>query len=148
MVLCTWPGSRARVREQTGRKGEGSVVKKLLKLAAPVLVLAAGVVIVQLLVAAKPEPEKKEEENRLVSLYVDEVQSETVTIAVRTQGEVRPKTEIDLVPQVSGRIVAMSDRFNEGAEVLPNTMLMKIDDADYQVAVVRAEARLDRKSVV
>jgi RND family efflux transporter MFP subunit len=117
-------------------------VKKLLRIAAPVLVLVAGIAIVQLLVAAKPEPEKKEEENRLVSLYVDEVQSETVTIAVRTQGEVRPKTEIDLVPQVSGRIVAMSDRFNEGAEFLPDAMLMKIDDADYQVAVVRAEARV------
>jgi len=117
-------------------------VKKLIGIAAPALVLLAGVVIVQVLVAAKPEPEKKEEETRLVSLYVDEVKAETVTVSVQTQGEVRPKTEIDLVPQVSGRIVAMSDAFNEGAEFLPDTLLLKIDDADYQVAVVRAEARV------
>jgi RND family efflux transporter MFP subunit len=107
-----------------------------------VLVLIAGIVIVQVLVAAKPEPEKKDEEARLVSLYVDEVKSESVTISVKTQGEVRPKTEIDLVPQVSGRIVAMSDSFNEGAEVLPDTLLLKIDDADYQVALVRTQARV------
>jgi RND family efflux transporter MFP subunit len=92
------------------------------------------------LVASKPEPEKNDEGLRPLSLYVDEVKSEVVTISVKTQGEVRPKTEIDLVPQVSGRIVAMSDTFNEGAEFLPDTLLMKIDDADYQVAAVRAEA--------
>jgi RND family efflux transporter MFP subunit len=106
----------------------------------PVLVLVAGIVIVQVLVAAKPDPEKNEDETRLISLYVDEVKSEIVTISVKTQGEVRPKTEIDLIPQVSGRIVAMSENFNEGAEFAPDSMLMKIDDADYQVAVVRAEA--------
>jgi RND family efflux transporter MFP subunit len=117
-------------------------VKKLLKLSAPLLVLIAGFLVVQGLVAAKPEPEKKDEEVRALSLYVDSVKSENVVVAVKTQGEVRPKTEIDLIPQVSGRIVAMSESFSEGAEVAPNTMLLKIDDADYQVAAVRAEARV------
>lgn len=117
-------------------------MKKLLKMIAPVLVLLAGFIIVQALVAAKPDPEKTDDEARPISLYVDEVKSEVVTISIRTQGEVRPKTEIDLVPQVSGRIVAMSDHFNEGAEFLPDSMLIKIDDADYQLAAVRAEARV------
>jgi RND family efflux transporter MFP subunit len=117
-------------------------VKKLLRLVAPLLVLVAGFVIVQVLVAAKPEPEKKAEETRPVSLYFDEVQSEVVTISVRTQGEVRPKIEIDLVPQVSGRIVALSESFNEGAEFVPDSMLLKIDDSDYRLAAIHAEARV------
>ena len=115
-------------------------MKKLLKISAPVLVMVVGILVVQGLVAAKPEPEKKDEAVRALSLYVDSVKSEEVTIAVRTQGEVRPKTAIDLIPQVSGRIVAMSDSFSEGGEFAPNSMLLKIDDADYQVAVIRAEA--------
>lgn len=115
-------------------------MKKFFRLSAPVLVLLAGFFVVQALVAAKPEPEQNEEEARRVSIYVDEVTSEVVTVSVVTQGEVRPKTEIEIVPQVSGRIVAMSDTFNEGAEFLPNGMLMKIDDTDYRLAVVRAEA--------
>ena len=45
-------------------------MKKFFKTALPVMVLIAGVGIVQVLVAAKPEPEKKEETQRLVSLYV------------------------------------------------------------------------------
>ena len=117
-------------------------MNKILKISAPVLVLVAGAVLVQAMVATKPEPEKNDEELRPVSLYVDEVKSEIVIVSVKTQGEVRPKIEIDLVPQVSGRIVAMSDTFNEGAEFLPDTVLLKIDAADYQVAAIRAEARV------
>jgi RND family efflux transporter MFP subunit len=121
---------------------ERIAVKKFFRIAAPVLVLAAGILVMQGLIAAKPEPEKNEDEVRAVSLYVDSVTSEDVKVAIRTQGEVRPKTEIELIPQVSGRIVAMSDNFNEGAQFAPNSMLLKIDDADYRVAVVQAEARV------
>jgi RND family efflux transporter MFP subunit len=117
-------------------------VKKILRFLAPALVLVAGVAIVQVLIAAKPEPEKKDEEARPISLYVDEVKTEQVTITVKTQGEVRPKTEIDLIPQVSGRIVAMSESFNEGAEFSPDSLLMKIDDTEYKLAVIRAEAHV------
>lgn len=120
----------------------GNTVKKLLRNSAPVLVILAGILIVQGLIAAKPEPEKKEDEVRSVSLYVDEVVSEAVIVSVKTQGEVRPKTEIELIPQVSGRIVALSDSFSEGAEVLPETMLVKIEDTEYRLAVVHAEARV------
>lgn len=115
-------------------------MKKFIKISAPVLVLLAGFVLVKVLADIRPEPEKKEEAQRLVSLYVDEVTSESVTVNVETQGEVRPKTEIDLIPQVSGRIVAMSDNFNEGAEFMPGDMLLRIDDTDYRLALVRAEA--------
>jgi len=117
-------------------------MKKLLRFSAPVLVLLVGFIIVQALIAAKPEPEKDDDTQRPVSLYVDEVKAEMVTISVKSQGEVRPKTEIDLVPQVSGRIVLLSDTFNEGAEFLPGSMLLKIDDTDYRLAVIRAEARV------
>ncbi len=115
-------------------------MKKLLQIIAPILVLAFSIGVVQALNAAKPAPEKKEESQRMISLFVDEVKSDMVTLSVQTQGEVRPKIEIDLVPQVSGRIVAISGAFAEGAEFGPGTVLIKIDDTDYQLAVIRAEA--------
>lgn len=122
-------------------------MKKLLKILSPILVLVVSIGVVQALSAAKPAPEKKEESQRLVSLYVDEVKSDTVTISVQTQGDVRPKTEIDLVPQVSGRIVGMSESFAEGAEFSPGETLIKIDDTNYKLAVIRAEARVSEARV-
>ena len=122
-------------------------MKKLLKIISPILVLAVSIGIVQALGAAKPEPEKKEEAQRLMSLYVDEVTSDTVTISVQTQGEVRPKNEIELIPQVSGRIVSVSESFAEGAEFEPGETLIKIDDTNYKLAVVRAQARVAEAEV-
>lgn len=122
-------------------------MKKFLKIISPILVLIVSIGIVQALGAAKPEPEKKEEAQRLISLYVDEVKSDTVTISVQTQGEVRPKTEIDLIPQVSGRIVGISESFAEGAEFGPGETLIKIDDTNYKLAVVRAQARVAEAEV-
>ena len=122
-------------------------MKKLLKIISPILILVVSIGIVQALGAAKPEPEKKEEAQRLVSLYVDEVTSDTVTISVQTQGEVRPKTEIDLIPQVSGRIIGISGSFAEGAEFVPGETLIKIDDTNYKLAVVRAQARVAEAEV-
>jgi RND family efflux transporter MFP subunit len=122
-------------------------VKKLLRIIAPVIVLVVSIGVVGALSAAKPAPEKKEESQRLISLYVDEVKSDEVIISVQTQGEVRPKTEIDLIPQVSGRIVGISESFAEGAEFNPGETLIKIDDTNYKLAVIRAEARVAEAKV-
>ncbi len=125
-----------------------TVVKKLLKVSAPIAVLLAGILIVKGLAAARPEPEKTEDETRLVSLYVDEARAEFVQVKVETQGEVRPKTEIDLIPQVSGRIVEMSENFNDGASFRAGDLLLKIDDTDYRLALARAEASVAPGSVM
>jgi len=117
-------------------------VRNIIKFAAPVVVLAAGIGSFVALGAAKEAPEKTDEAPRPVSLYVDEVRAEQVTLSVKTQGEVRPRTEIDLIPQVSGRIVSLSDAFAEGASFGPNQTLIQIDDSDYRLAVISAEARV------
>lgn len=117
-------------------------MNKFLKIVAPVMVIAVSIGVVTALSAAKPAPEKKEESQRLISLYVDEVKLETVTISVHAQGEVRPKTAIDLVPQVSGRIVGISESFAEGAEFDAGETLIKIDDTNYKLAVIRAQAQV------
>lgn len=117
-------------------------MRKIIKFAAPALVLAAGVGSFVALGAAKEAPEKSEEAPREISLYVEDVRAEEVTLSVRTQGEVRPKTEIDLVPQVSGRIVSISEKFAEGAGFAPGETLIQIDDSNYKLAVTSAEARV------
>jgi len=122
-------------------------MRKVLKFIAPVLVIAAGFGLVQAMNAAKPEPEKKEEPQRLLSLFFDGVEQTQVTLSVQSQGEVQARTQIDLVPQVSGQIVSISPQFAEGAKFGPKTALIKIDDTDYRLAVTQAEARVAEAEV-
>ena len=122
-------------------------MRKILKFVAPVLVLAAGVGSVMALSAAKDSPEKKEEAPRVLSLHVEKARAEKVRLSVRTQGEVSAKTDINLIPQVSGRIISVSENFAEGGAFAPGTTLIKIDDADYKLAAIRAEARVAETAV-
>lgn len=122
-------------------------MRKILKVAMPLVVVAAGVGSVMVLASAKQAPEKTVEEPRPVSLHVDKVRSERVTVSVGTQGEVRAKTNISLVPQVGGRIVKVSDTFAEGGKFGPGETLIQIDDANYLLAVTSAEARVAEAAV-
>ena len=118
-------------------------MKKILKkVLPPIAVLAGSVFLLNAMVAAKPTPEKKPQEQRLLSLFVDEVQAETVNLSVTTQGEVKPQTEIDLTSLVSGQVLSISPEFLEGSKFSSGTSLIKIDDRDYKVAVMRAKAQV------
>ncbi|MCX7545620.1 efflux RND transporter periplasmic adaptor subunit [Marinicella gelatinilytica] len=122
-------------------------MNKLTKIMLPIGVLVVSYVGLKLMVAGKPEPEKKESTERTVSLYVTQAQQIKRTIDVETQGEVRPKNEIPLTSRVSGHVISISEDFDEGAAIDADTVLVKIDDTDYKVAVIRAEARVAEAQV-
>ena len=117
-------------------------MNKYIKMAAPALVLVAAVGTVLVLSAAKAEPEKKIDPPRTISMKVENVVERDVMLAVEAQGEVSARTEIDLIPQVSGRIIAVSPSFADGGRFKAGETLIQIDDSDYKLAVIRAEARV------
>jgi len=106
----------------------------------PILVvLGAGVLIAGLLATG---PEVEEEENEFPPLVV-EVSEASLDEQLRSsmfQGEVRAKTNIELVTQVTGKVMSVSDKFIEGGQFAANEPILQIDDADYRVALKSAEA--------
>lgn len=113
---------------------------KLLKFSGPVLVIGLGIVGVMLLSATAPEPQTDEAPPRPVTVYTHLAERRDTVLEVQTQGEVRARTAIDLVAQVSGRVIAVSPEYIEGGRFGPDTVLLKIDDSDYQLALREAEA--------
>lgn len=115
---------------------------KLVRVLAPVAVLAASVGIFMLLQATRPQPEQNDEPPRPTSVYTAIASVSSAALDVHTQGEVRSRTEIDLIAQVAGRIAAVSPEFVEGGRVEPGVALLQIEDTDYRLALSQAEARL------
>jgi RND family efflux transporter MFP subunit len=109
---------------------------------APLAVIGVTIAIVIGLSATAPKPEQAEDEARPIAVFTAQARQETVRLATATQGEVRPRTEIDLVPQVSGRIVEVSPGFVDGGTFEAGDLLIKIEEEDYSLAVTRAEARV------
>ncbi len=119
----------------------------LVKVFIPVGILAAGLGVYGLLHAMKPEPEKKDEPPRALSVFVQPVTSSDIPLKVTTQGEVRARTEVDIIAQVAGRVVEVSPEFVEGGVVEPGVPLIVIEPTDYQFAVHQAEARVAEAEV-
>lgn len=113
---------------------------KLLKFSGPLLVIALGIGAVMLLSSTAPEPETDEAPPRPVTVYTHLAERSDATLNVQTQGEVRARTMINLTAQVSGRVVSVSPEYLEGGSFNPDTVLLKIDDSDYRLALREAEA--------
>ncbi|NND00447.1 MAG: efflux RND transporter periplasmic adaptor subunit, partial [Gammaproteobacteria bacterium] len=117
------------------------------KIFLPVIVLLAAVAIV--LILRLTSPEVVEEQNEFPPLVV-EVAEASLDEEMRSssfQGEVRAKTDIELVTQVTGRVVSVSNKFIEGGQFLPGEAILKIDDADFRVALKSAEAAVAEAKV-
>ena len=115
-------------------------MKLKLKSFIPLFVILGGVAAIFVLGALKPTP--PEEETKAPVLTVNVVPAEYLEQQVSSnfQGEVRAKTDIELVTQVTGKVVEVSDRFVEGGEFKAGETILRIDDADYRVALKSAEA--------
>lgn len=121
-------------------------MKKFIFLA-PILVIALSIGGYALLHVTRPEPEKRDEPPRAVSVFVRPVERQPVKLDVVTQGEVRPRTQVDIVSQVGGRVMTVSSEFIEGGIVEPGVPLVTIEDTDYQLALTEAEARVAEAEV-
>lgn len=114
---------------------------RLIAIIAPIaIVLVLGVGGIAVVTALKPQPEKSDEPRPGLSVFAEQVKSGTLTISVDTQGEVRPKREIVVAPQISGRVTYVSPHFVDGGFIKRGQVLVRVEPADYELAVVRARS--------
>ena len=64
----------------------------------------------------------------------------TVTLNVRSHGDVEPRRFIDLAPLVSGRVTTVSPVFEVGASFKKGDVLLAVDDRDFRFRVTQARA--------
>jgi len=105
-------------------------------------ILALAILVVVTLHALKPKPEEEQSTRPPLSVKTAPVEFKQQKVFASFQGEVRAKTEIELVTQVSGKVVKVSDSFIEGGQFQPGETLIQIDDADYLVALKSAQANV------
>ena len=112
----------------------------VLKIGGPIAIAVVGFGAFFLLDIAKPEPEKKSEPPRALSVYIQPAEQSTIALRVSTGGEVQSRTSVNIVSQVGGRIVSISNEFTEGGHIKPGDKIVQIEDRDYQLALSQAEA--------
>jgi RND family efflux transporter MFP subunit len=108
----------------------------------PLLILIVATGGAAAMVWTKAPPDKKEIPNDTLMVETAQLTPREVRFAVASQGSVGARTETTLVAEVSGTVLEVSPKFVVGGFFDEGEVLLRIDPADYQVAVELAKANL------
>jgi len=108
----------------------------------PPIIIVVAILLLVAMISMRPQPPERGKERPAVLVEVLEVQPENVRFKVAGQGNVKPKHMSNLVTQVSGQIIEVSDNFVNGGFFKKNDVLLRVDPQDYRVALQSANAAL------
>lgn len=117
-------------------------LKLSLKILLPLLVLAAGAAAAMGFAAMEEPPAEIDTVAPLPVVRIEKVGLDEHRFVIASQGNVRPRTESRLVPEVSGNVVWVSPDLVSGGFFEADEPLLRIDARDYEQAVVGAEAEV------
>ncbi|WP_448565695.1 efflux RND transporter periplasmic adaptor subunit [Thalassotalea ganghwensis] len=108
----------------------------------PIAILIAGILLFVAFSSMKKPPEEKAKVDKTPIVAVENIEMGPMLLTVDSYGVVKPKYETELVAQVSGQIVELSETFVRGGFVKQGQLLARIDPNDYRAALIDAQANL------
>ena len=129
-------------RSTPSARGESGLLHKL-RFISPIIVLIGAVVVMQVLLGLREEPEVQPQVPYRPPVEVIRVAPSVVDHVVVAHGEVSPLGVIDLVPEVGGKVLSVSPRLRAGAFFSEGDVLATLDpeDFDRRVTIARAAVR-------
>lgn len=117
-------------------------MSRLRKVLLPLAVLAFAYLIAVVIRSTGPELPVVAPTEEIRVVRVVDATMETVELTVGSQGEVSAEHFIELVSEAKGKIVSVSKAFVTGGYFKTGDVLVQIDPTDYELARVRASARV------
>ena len=103
-------------------------------------ILAGSAAVAWVLVSGRPEPARQPVPSRVPFAATADVVAGAGPIPVYAAGTVRPRAEVDVAAELTGRVVWVAPNFQSAGRVDPDQLLFRIDDADYRNTVEQAGA--------
>ncbi len=104
--------------------------------------IGIGALVFVVLTATKPKLERTQPPAPKPMVRVAKVKTRPQVVIIKGEGTVRPLREIQMVPQVNGKLVFVSPALVDGGEFKKGDRLLRIEPLDYQLAVTLAQARV------
>ena len=113
----------------------------------PLAFIAVAAVITAILLDSKPQIDTTTGESNAIAVRSLEIKLEAFPLSVRSEGTVQPSIQTNLVAQVSGEVINVSDALRSGGRFYSNDLLLSIDPQDYKNSYLQAVANLQRAEV-
>lgn len=106
----------------------------------PIAVLAVAFLVIALLFATGPEPERVRPAPPVPYVKAVKVAPEAFQLTVVAHGTALPRTESDLVAEVRGRIIEVAPALEAGGFFESGEELLRLDGREYRIGVDRNRA--------
>ncbi|MGZ5050179.1 MAG: efflux RND transporter periplasmic adaptor subunit [Methylobacter sp.] len=113
-----------------------------LKVLLPIALLLLGAGCAWAIIATSPPMPRNTPVAEAPLVTVVPAEAQTLRLDVHSQGVVMPRNEIDLIPEVSGKIVQLHPGFVAGGFFKQDEILATIDPRDYDYAIAQAQAQI------
>ena len=124
-----------------------SKMKSMLKIILPLAVLLLGAGATAALISSRQAPQPTERPILGALVETLRVSAEDLPLEIDGRGEVTPKTRIEVLPEVTGRVVEINPNLVSGGRFRAGQTLLRIDPRNYELAVERARAAVARAQV-
>lgn len=144
-IMGQWDGGQGdgeqgdRQQRVMGKAGRGFIKGVL-----PLLVLAAGAGIMGFLIANRERPQPVFPESPGILVETRSLALSDVPVRVRATGTLTASREAAIAAEVSGRVLHLHPRLEVGGFIGKDEILFVLDDTDYRLARMAAEAELAR----
>ena len=116
--------------------------RRLIQLLFTIVLIALGAFGMIKLTESKPQMKKRKTATPVPMARTIVVQTAAKAMVVHGEGTVTPLDEIDLAPQVSGKVVFLSPSMINGGAFKKGETLLRIEPEDYRLAVVLQESKI------
>jgi len=120
----------------------GKTKKRIIHILMVVLLIGLGAMGMVKLTESRPQIQKQKMDVPAPLVRVQTIRTGPRVVHVTGEGTVRPLQEIDLVPQVGGKILYVSPKLVNGGTFKSGDTLIQIDPEDYELAVTLAKAKV------
>jgi RND family efflux transporter MFP subunit len=117
-------------------------IRRLIQIVMALVFIVVGFFAMKEMKANKPELKRLAPVSSDPIVKVVEIQLKPHTILIRGEGTVKPLREISLVMQVGGKVIYASPSLLDGGQFEKGDVLLRIEPADYKLAVTLAKAKV------
>lgn len=122
-------------------------MKKLLKKYLPLWIILGSFLITIMLINAKPSYITNIQKFVPPAVETQLVIPQQYQVKIKSQGTVTPRTEIQLMPEVTGKIEKVSPKLQNGAKFEKSDPLIYLEKRDFELILIAAESSLSQARV-
>jgi len=117
-------------------------MNRKLKLSLPFIIIFIGIMVAVIMIRSRPKIEKRPVSFPPPLVRASMIHLQDYQLVVNSQGTVSPRTESELVSQVSGQVIEVAPQFAPGGFFRKEDVLIRIDPRDYEFSLSRLKARV------